>query len=214
MTIDGEFDGGRSERASPACSWSAALGVPGAASAATDSDHDGLPNKFERHQSHTNPHRKDTDRDGDPRHLRGSRPRRPVEPLRVPRRHEPAQEGHRRRRHRRTAPRTPTTTASPTPASRRRAPTRARPTPTATGRATTARTPTATACGTSRSSAPAPTRATPTPTTTASATATRGPATTGWRTGSSSRSGTNPGAQGHRRRRQARRRGGPGRATA
>ena len=41
-----------------------ALGVPGASSATTDSDGDGLPNKFERQQTHTNPHRKDTDHDG------------------------------------------------------------------------------------------------------------------------------------------------------
>ena len=41
-----------------------ALGLPGAASAATDSDKDGLPNSFERHKSRTDPHRKDTDRDG------------------------------------------------------------------------------------------------------------------------------------------------------
>ena len=32
--------------------------------AASDSDGDGLPNAFERQKSHTNPHRKDTDRDG------------------------------------------------------------------------------------------------------------------------------------------------------
>ena len=44
-----------------------AFGIPGAASAYTDSDKDGLPNKFERHKTHTNPHRKDTDRDGTPR---------------------------------------------------------------------------------------------------------------------------------------------------
>ncbi|HEY6570849.1 MAG TPA: hypothetical protein VIZ22_11180 [Candidatus Limnocylindrales bacterium] len=41
-----------------------AFGIPGAATAYTDSDKDGLPNKFERQKSHTNPHRKDTDRDG------------------------------------------------------------------------------------------------------------------------------------------------------
>ena len=42
----------------------AAIGVPGSASAASDADGDGLPNTFERQKSHTNPHRKDTDRDG------------------------------------------------------------------------------------------------------------------------------------------------------
>jgi hypothetical protein len=42
----------------------AAIGVPGAATAASDSDGDGLPNAFERQRSHTKPHRKDTDRDG------------------------------------------------------------------------------------------------------------------------------------------------------
>ncbi len=39
-------------------------GLPGPAAAFTDSDHDGLSNHFERHRSHTDPHRKDTDRDG------------------------------------------------------------------------------------------------------------------------------------------------------
>jgi len=41
-----------------------ALGAPAIASAATDSDGDGLPNAWEREKSHTNPHRKDTDHDG------------------------------------------------------------------------------------------------------------------------------------------------------
>ncbi len=39
-------------------------GLPGSAAAFTDSDRDGLSNHFERHRSHTDPHRKDTDRDG------------------------------------------------------------------------------------------------------------------------------------------------------
>jgi Bacterial TSP3 repeat len=42
----------------------AVLAFPGSALGATDSDHDGLPNGFERTKSHTNPYRKDTDRDG------------------------------------------------------------------------------------------------------------------------------------------------------
>ncbi len=41
-----------------------ALGIPGAANAYSDTDKDGLPNHFERHRTHTNPHRKDTDHDG------------------------------------------------------------------------------------------------------------------------------------------------------
>ena len=41
-----------------------AFGIPGAASAYSDSDKDGLPNSFERHKTHTNPHKKDTDHDG------------------------------------------------------------------------------------------------------------------------------------------------------
>ena len=35
-------------------------GLPGLAAAFTDSDHDGLSNHFERHRSHTDPHRKDS----------------------------------------------------------------------------------------------------------------------------------------------------------
>jgi hypothetical protein len=40
------------------------LALPALVLGATDSDHDGLPNKFERTKSLTNPYRKDTDRDG------------------------------------------------------------------------------------------------------------------------------------------------------
>ena len=41
-----------------------ALSIPAAVVAATDSDGDGLPNTWERDKSHTDPHRRDTDRDG------------------------------------------------------------------------------------------------------------------------------------------------------
>ena len=37
--------------------------MPAAAAVPTDSDHDGLPNWFERERSRTSPFRKDTDRD-------------------------------------------------------------------------------------------------------------------------------------------------------
>jgi len=44
----------------------AAMATPGAVAAATDSDHDGLPNTWERSLSLTSPYRADTDHDGLP----------------------------------------------------------------------------------------------------------------------------------------------------